>query len=184
MPIKYDSILYITGRGGSLNSGLAKYLATISENFDGLALDVPFLRQELMDQIEQIADKLREHTDRTVIANSYGAYLTLQAMIDLDVTLKRVILLSPVLRTAQAKDRMYLSRPPLTKRLREAMEQDRLVRPLEFNIYIGDQDELYHPELEGRFNQYYGAGTFHVLNGGGHMLSQDCVPEILGIRSR
>ena len=82
--------LYITGREGSLEKGLAAYLRSISEDFVGLAVDRIFLSIRPLQQVANLASLLREHKDHRIIANSYGAYLTLQALVDLDVTPKDV----------------------------------------------------------------------------------------------
>jgi len=174
-----NKLFYITGREGSLEKGLAAHLSTLSDDFQGLAVDLPFLRQRPLIQIEQVQQLLRQYCDRTIIANSYGAYLTLQALVDFDVVLPKVILLSPVLGAGYAKDRMYMSKPPFTKRLRLALEEQRLAVPKAFSMYIGDDDPLYDPSANGVFNRYFGEGTVTVLPGEGHMISRQMMDRIL-----
>jgi len=172
-------ILYVTGRGGSLEKGLATYLASITRDFDGVAVDVPFLRQEPIQQIEHINQKLAEDPARIVIANSYGAYLTLQALVDLELTLEHVVLLSPVLGVAMAKDRLYMSRPPLTGRLKRAMEEGRVCVPQRMQIVVGDEDELYSPSQFNTVSEYFGENVLTVLQGEGHSLSRPVMQSLL-----
>ena len=73
------SVFYITGREGSLNKGLALYLQSCTKQFDGIAVDVDFLRMQPLMQVETIQRALKADPDRLIVANSYGAYLTLQA---------------------------------------------------------------------------------------------------------
>ena len=172
-------LMYITGRGGSLEKGLAPWLISIAHTFDGIAVDVQFLKQPPLTQVEQIQSKIIENPGRIVVASSYGAYLTLQALVDLKVTPKNVLLLSPVLGIAQAKDRMYMSRPPLTGRLKEAFETSSLAKPETFKVLMGNQDELYNQEQIALIDDYFGAGSAIILNDETHMLSHTAVKAFI-----
>ena len=172
-------ILYVTGRGGRLDKGLAAHLSTIVDDFKGIAIDVEFLRQPPLDQVAQIHEKLRTDPTRIVIANSYGAYLTLQALVDLDQTLEHVVLLSPVLGVAMAKDRLYMSRPPLTGRLKRALEEGRVCMPQRMQIIVGDEDELYSPAQFDTVSDYFGSHVLTVLQGEGHSLSRPAMKSVL-----
>ena len=179
-----QSILYITGRGGSLQKGLAVYLAGIADEFDGVAVSSQFLRQEPLHQVQIIQEKIREEPTRPIIANSYGAYLTLLALTDIDVTPDMVLLLSPVLGAANAKDRMYYSRPPLTNRLKAAFSNNTLIRPKVTKLIMGDQDELYSSERISTIDSYFGMETAQIVAGEGHMLSEQIVQEFINYNLR
>lgn len=172
-------ILYVTGRGGSLDKGLAVYLASIADEFEGVAVDVPFLRQAPIDQVRAIQQKLIADPERIVIANSYGAYLTLQALVDVDNPPQQMLLLAPVLGMASARDRMYISRPPFTKRLRSALDENRVARPPSMRIVVGDQDPLFNPDQFSEINAYFGGRALSVLPGEGHSLSRDFVQRLV-----
>ena len=178
------SILYITGRSGSLQKGLAIYLAGIADEFDGVAVSSQFLRQEPVHQVQIIQEKIKEEPTKPIIANSYGAYLTLLALIGIDVTPDKVLLLSPVLGAASAKDRMYYSRPPLTNRLDAAFANNTLVKPKVTKLIMGDQDELYSPERISTMDSYFGMGTAQIVAGEGHMLSEQIVQEFINYNLR
>ena len=107
--------------------------------------------------------KIKEDPSRLVIANSYGAYLTLQALVEAEDIPNTVLLFSPVLGIAQAKDRMYLSRPPLTKRLATAFETSTVSNPSNMRVVIGSDDELYNDQQIKLINDYFGASTVVVL---------------------
>jgi len=181
------SLLYVTGRGGRLDKGLAAHLSTTVDDFKGIAVDVEFLRQPPLDQVSQIHEKLRTDPERIVIANSYGAYLTLQSLVDLEEAPSHVVLLSPVLGVAMAKDRLYMSRPPLTGRLKRAMEERRVRVPQRMQIVVGDEDELYSPSQFNTVSQYFGSDVLSVLQGEGHSLRResmnDLLKEVLNLKS-
>ena len=107
------------------------------------------------------------------------AYLTLQALIDLKVTPRKVLLLSPVLGIAQAKDRMYMSRPPLTGMLKEAFESNSLAKPETIKVLMGNEDELYNQDQIDLIDDYFGAGSALILNDETHMISHEAVRTFL-----
>lgn len=172
-------VMYVTGRGGSLQKGLADYLSSITDDFYGIAVDITFLRQEPLKQVAFIQAKIKEDPSRLVIANSYGAYLTLQALVEAKDIPNTVLLFSPVLGIAQAKDRMYLSRPPLTKRLATAFETSKVSNPSNMRVVIGSDDELYNEQQIKLINDYFGASTVVVLPNEGHMLSHAAVKDTI-----
>lgn len=174
-----NNVFYITGRCGTLEKGLASHLNAISSSFAGIAVDIPFLRQAPLVQIEQISVAINNHEDSIFIANSYGAYLMLQALVECPIPPKKVLLLSPVLGLAVAKDRMYASKPPLTKRLRTAFDNNTLTRPTFFSVIIGSEDAIYNQTQANLLNTYFGAGTVEVIEGEGHMLNPETVKTFL-----
>jgi len=177
-----SAVLYISGRGGDHTKGLGGYIGTLVSDYSGISVDVPFLRQEIDDQLKVIRDAILRFGEATLIANSYGSYLTLLSLIDLEHQLDQVVLLSPVLGAASAKDRMYYSRPPATGRLRSAVLERRVRLPERSAIFIGTNDELYDPELLSTYSNLIGEMNVYVLEGQRHNLDKDVMQDIL--RSR
>ena len=174
--------LYITGRGGNHARGLGGHISTLVSNYRGVSIDVPFLRQDIDDQIKAIRAAIAECAGGTVIANSYGAYLTLLSFIDFVHEVEQVVLLSPVLGAAMAKDRMYFSRPPATARLKTAVAERRVNLPKRSAIFIGDQDELYDPQLLSIYAELMGKEKVFVLEGQKHNLEKKVMQDILDVR--
>ena len=174
-----SKVLYITGRGGDHRKGLGGYIRTLARDFQGLSVDVPFLRQNLDDQIHSIRKAISQCSGGTVIANSYGAYLTILSLIDFDHDAEQVVLLSPVLGRAMAKDRMYYSRPPATVRVQNAVLERRINFPERSSIYIGDCDELYDTELLSHYANLIGEVNVYVLKGQRHNIDKDFMEDIL-----
>lgn len=175
-------VLYITGRGGNHTRGLGGHISTLVSDYRGVSVDVPFLRQDIDEQIKAIRAEITECAGGTVIANSYGAYLTLLSFIDFEHEVEQVVLLSPVLGAAIAKDRMYYSRPPATGRLRIAVAEKLVSLPERSAIFIGDQDELYDQELLATYAEMMGEDKVFVLEGQTHNLDRDVLQDILNAR--
>jgi alpha-beta hydrolase superfamily lysophospholipase len=177
-----SKVLYVSGRGGDHTKGLGGYISTLVSDYMGISVDVPFLRQELEEQINTIRSAITDCKGGTLIANSYGAYLTLLSLLDFEHELEQVILLSPVLGTAIAKDRMYFSRPPAAKRLKTAVSERRVNLPERSAIYIGDNDELYDQLLLKTYSDMMGEDKVFVLQGEKHSLSKAVMQDILRVR--
>lgn len=168
-----SSVRYVTGRGGEVRAGLSLYLTTLSEDFSALAIDPDFLAQSFEEQV--VATRHFCATDNArIIANSYGAYLLLQSLIDQPPLSAKVLLLSPVLGRAMDPDRMILSRPPRERTLREAIEEQRLGLPLSLSIVTGREDEICDWKLATHFADALGI-SISVLDDEGHMISPAAV---------
>jgi len=173
------SVLYITGRGGDHTKGLGGHISTLVSDYRGISVDAPFLRRDIDGQLEVIRAAISDCSGGTIIANSYGAYLTLLSLIDFEHELEQVVLLSPVLGAAMAKDRMHFSRPPATRRLRDAVQERRLNLPERSAIFIGEEDELYDPPLLATYAEMMGEQKVFVLSGQKHNLDRYVMQKIL-----
>jgi hypothetical protein len=159
---------YITGRLGTAQGGLSLHLSTLSPDFDALAIDAGFLQQSFEDQVN-FTRKFCDIGEGFIIANSYGAYLFLQTLIDRPPLPAKVLLLSPVLGRAMDTERMLFSRPPREKTLRAAIEARRLGMPEQMQIVTGREDEV----CDWKLAEKYAAGlniSSSILDGRGHML--------------
>lgn len=98
--------LYITGRGGDCNTGLGVYLASLNNIFNGISLSNSFLSKDIDSQLDQIFTTIQTNQITHVIANSYGAYLLLLALMEHKPQDIKVLLLSPVLGRGMSSNRI------------------------------------------------------------------------------
>ena len=89
-------VFYITGRGGSLTGGFSAALEERLIDFTGREINGDFLKSEHPEQVESIVQDLTRNSDKTIIANSYGAYLVLSALAQYEITLGDIFLTSPI----------------------------------------------------------------------------------------
>ena len=172
--------VYLSGRGGNAYEGLGGYIESQSDLYVGLSMNSLFLKQDFHKQIQDIRRVLKQCHEFDVVANSYGAYLLLHALIGFDHNLASVKLLSPVLGKGLSKDKMFSSRPPSVKVLMNSLEEQTLNCPNKTLIYIGDQDAGYCPELTQHYSNYLGEDKVFVLTGEQHNLAKSTVRTILG----
>ena len=168
---------YITGRGGSGVGGLSAHLKTLDDDYDVLAIDADFLQQDIQTQVNTVRKFIQLDT-ANVVANSYGAYLLLLALIDQPPLNIRALLLSPVLGRAISEERMLLSRPPREKTLHKAIAEQRLGMPNHMEIVTGQQDEICDPELASQLGKQLKIEVM-ILPSEGHMLSAEKVSSSL-----
>ena len=160
---------YITGRGGDAVGGLSAYLATLSPDFEALAVNPSFLAQSFPEQVLAVR-RFCSGTASHVSANSYGAYLLLQSLIDQSPLGAKVMLLSPVLGRVNSEKRMLISRPPGEKALKSAILENRLGLPEHLEILTGSNDEICDASLAKETGNKLGAKTC-VLENEGHMIA-------------
>ena len=168
---------YITGRGGSGVGGLSAHLKTLDDDYDVLAIDADFLQQDIQTQVNTVRKFIQLDT-ANVVANSYGAYLLLLALIDQPPLNIRVLLLSPVLGRAISEKRMLFSRPPREKTLHLAIAEQRLGMPAHLEIVTGQEDEICDPALARQIGEQLGISV-SILPNEAHMLSPQLVSAAL-----
>ena len=173
------SILYITGRNGHLQRGLGEYLNRLTGSFSGISLDPVFLRQPFNEQVARIQSAIESPTDYKLVANSYGGYLLLHALIDRTKIEHDVLLLSPVLGKAISLESMSFSRPPGANRLLEALEQGRIAKPRYIEIHTGKVDHSCCPLLAAKFAEGIPADRLELIPGQGHRIDRPIVQGII-----
>ena len=166
-------IRYVTGRHGNAQGGLSVHLATLSPDFDALAIDAVFLQQSFEDQVNSTR-KFCDIGEGFIVANSYGAYLLLQSLIDEPPLAANVMLLSPVLGRALDSERMVFSRPPREKTLFTAIETQRLGMPSRLEIVPGKEDEVCDWQQATQVAAKLGI-DISVLEDEGHMIGPERV---------
>ena len=92
------SIYYLPGHGGRLSTGLGEALLSRGYSVSGRETAGEFKDIPFSQQITIIAEDLKTHCwdeDARVIANSFGAYLFLNAQALMSPYVGKVLLLSP-----------------------------------------------------------------------------------------
>ena len=173
-----NSICYITGRYGALETGLGEYLASLADEVFGVSLSRELMAEPPLDQVAAVARALdrAEAEGAPVIANSYGAYLTLQAMIGRGTLRTKVLLLSPVLGRVVTSTRISI--PPLAKRLEQALESGECAAEW-LEMHIGEEDEGFDAERFTSASRNLKSNLTVTYPGEGHSLTKKQVSKIV-----
>ena len=172
-------ICYITGRGGSLDHGLSPYLATLSDDYQGLAVDSALLSLPIDDQVQRVTDFWLGASGGHLIVNSYGGYLLMLSLIDANQAPERVLMLSPLLGRSLFRESFFASRPPREPVLRKALEGGRVQRSDYLRIVTGGDDEICCPLLAQSVADQLRADQIDILDGQSHSLARESVSRTI-----
>jgi hypothetical protein len=166
------TVYYLPGHGGRLHTGLGEALMSRGLNLAGRETVDDFRRLRFMDQVQTVAEDLRTHfwrDDAQVVANSFGAYLFLNAQSVLPPYPGKVLLLSPIVGAFDHPDKPMSFSPPMPNRLMDLTTAGKLPRPAQAEIHVDEQDWQAHPEQVSRLADLL-AIPVHIVAGNGHML--------------
>jgi len=171
-------VCYFTGRGGTRETGLGAYLAERYGLLGGLNLSHEWLSQPHEDQLAILSAQLSEAEAAgvPVIANSYGAYLTLLALFDRPPLKTSVLLLSPVLGKTFLRG-TYI-RPPGGRRFAAAITSP-APKPAWLGLVMGAEDPGYVPETWGKLVAALQPDHHALLPGQGHSLEKGTVAGLV-----
>ena len=168
---------YITGRGGSAETGLSKYLAGKAQDYRGLSNNETLHRQAVDDQIRIVAEFASDASH--LIANSYGCYLWLLSRISAMPSEARILLLSPVMGRAVDSTKFMSSRPPRLRGLNEAILESRLILPTSVSVYTGKEDPVCDYKVAVAQCERLGITDVNILEGQAHNLDHQTVEKIV-----
>jgi len=176
-----ETIYYLPGHGGRLGTGLGEALLSRGYNVSGRETvgefkDIPFSQQ-----VAIIAEDLKTHywhEDARVIANSFGAYLFLNAQALMSPYVGKVLLLSPIVGEFSNEDNGMGFIPPHSGRLAQLAESGTYPVPQHCEIHVGEHD---WQSIPGNVTKLAGLLRLNatVVPGEGHMLDKRYVSAVL-----
>ena len=172
------SILYfLPGRGSSLDGRLGQELQSRGYELHGRVLDGDFAKLAFPEQIDHVAADLRELDghDIPVIANSWGAYWALHAILQNQKCYSRTLLISPILGAVRGEGRMF--KPPLSKVMEQSINEG-LFPDIELTVLVGSED-WQSPSNRCEALCEASGGNLIVADGKGHDLGREVVTELL-----
>jgi pimeloyl-ACP methyl ester carboxylesterase len=140
-----------------------------------------FRNLRFMDQIETVAEDLQAHFWREnahVVANSFGAYLFLNAQSLMPAFPGKVLLLSPIVGEFAKPDQLTHFIPPYPTRLMNLATAGKLPVPAQAEIHVGSEDWQANPEQVSRLAELIHIPV-HVVAGNGHMLDHSYINGLL-----
>lgn len=175
------AVYYLTGMGGRLDTGLGKGLLDKGFEVTGRELFGDFKKLKFQEQVDIVAKDLSTHfwsEDSFVIANSFGAYLFLNAQAQLEPYIGRVILLSPIVGEFSNEETLTTFVPPYAGRLFELAKANKLPTPKNCEIYVGELDWQSNPKNVASLGEALGVEV-NIVPNAGHMLPIAYVEKLL-----
>jgi hypothetical protein len=176
-------IYYLPGYDEPLNSVLSKVLSICGYGITGREVVGGFRDLGFQRQVQTIASDLRDHfwhADARVIANSFGAYLLLHALVQLGVPyIGKVLLLSPIVGDFSNEENLMNCSLPQANKLFELAKSGDFPAPLNCEIHIGSEDLQSAPNYVTAFGDLTGIKV-DVLEGAGHRLQKTYLIIMVG----
>ncbi|MBP9059008.1 MAG: hypothetical protein KBF98_01680 [Rhodoferax sp.] len=175
------SIYYLPGHGGRLESGLGSELRGRGFGVFGRETVGEFRSISFSEQVAIIANDLAAscwHEDSLVLANSFGAYLFLNAQALLKPYVGKLLLLSPIVGEFLTEDTRMGFVPPHSGRLFELAEAGTYPSPINCEIHVGERDWQSNPVNVLKLADLLGLNVQLVPNQG-HMLDKRYVSAVL-----
>ena len=172
------NILYfLPGRGSSLNGRLGIELQGRGFELYGRVLEGDFAKLSFPEQVDNVAADLRglESRDVPVIANSWGAYWALHAILLNDRSYSRTLLISPILGAVRSEGRMF--KPPLSKVMERSIGAG-LLPDVDLTVLVGSKD-WQSPSDRCKALCEAVQGNLIIADGRGHDLGKEVVTDLL-----
>jgi len=175
------TVYYLPGHGGRLSTGLGQGLLNRGFNVTGRATVDAFRHLPFMEQVRIVTEDLQTHfwsPEDHVVANSFGAYLFLNAQAQLPPYPGHLLLLSPNLGDFEDSENQRVFSPPFPERLKKLVFAGKFPSPLNAKIHVGEQDWQSVPDTVVAFGQAARIPVTVVPNAG-HMLGAEHVGGLI-----
>ena len=176
-----NSVYYLTGMGGRLDTGLGQGLLSRGFQIAGRELVGDFRKLDFQQQVDLVVSDLQNNfwqEDARVIANSFGAYLFLHAQSQMEPYIGKVILLSPIVGEFGNEETRMNFIPPRAVKLLQLAKANSFPIPKQCEVHVGSEDWQSNPANVTAFGSMLGIDVTVVPNAG-HMLPKEYVGDLL-----
>lgn len=176
-----QTIYYLPGIGGQLHTGLGRGITSRGFSVTGRETVGDFRRLAFQDQIDIISDDLQNyfwHEDAHLVVNSFGAYLYLNAQVDMEPFPGKVLILSPIVGGFMNNESQTSYIPPRSETLLNVANSGSFPSPKKAQIHVGADDWQSNPNSVSTFAKATGI-DITIVPGLGHMLGKDYVGNLL-----
>ena len=174
-------LYYLPGHGGKLDSALGQELMRRGFDIAGRTTTGEFNQLTFSDQVKTIANDLESGFWREgakVVANSFGAYLFLDAQGLMSPYIGKVLLLSPIVGEFTNDERMMNFVPPKSDELKGLVDSGNYPTPLNIEMHVGSKDWQSNPDSVKALGSKLGI-NYSVIPNEGHSLSKAYVGSVL-----
>jgi hypothetical protein len=169
------AVYLLPGLGDGLAGTLGRLIADAGFQVVGREVDEAFARLRFAEQVDSVGNDLRVgwwHAGARLIGRSYGGYLILHALADLPPFPGQILLFSPMLGPAVARDGWYISRPPRSVKLLKRARAGEFPPPNRLEIHTGKDDLGCDPWLATQIANGIETAELHLVIGAGHDLGE------------
>ncbi len=174
-------VYLLPGRKGRLDGFIGTLLLNMGYDVYGREIDGAFEKLRISKQVEIIQNDLKDsfwNEKSIVIGNSYGAYLFLHSIIDIEKFPAKVLLFSPVLGKSRALPNRAIISPPRAKKLLEYSKANRLPQ-MDIEVHTGLDDEICDPKLAQDIFLGQKDSKLTLVEGSSHQLNRGYIEDVL-----
>lgn len=175
-------LYFLPGRAESLGAGLGRLITKMGYSIHGREIVSDFAGLRFSEQLALIRSDLQSafwHSEEMLVGRSYGAYLLLHALADMETFPGKILLCSPVLGAALAKNGFYGSLPSRAEKLAKLADSNTFPAPRYMEIHAGADDNGCDPLLAARFADLVANTKLYIVAGAGHELGEDYTRGLL-----
>jgi predicted alpha/beta hydrolase family esterase len=176
-----NTIYLVPGRGNTL-SDIGDLVHSFDYDVCGRELTPPFSSVKFSEQLEIIQKDLKANfwdVDAKLIGHSFGGYLLLHALSELEPFPGDILLLSPVLGPAIDKERLFISYPPRSQKLLALAEASKFPAPRHMEIHTGSSDNGCSPDIARKIGGLIPGVKVHIVQNQGHELSEIYIKRVI-----
>lgn len=132
------NLYYLPGRGGRLTGGLGSFLSGLGTVI-GRELTGDFAKLTFTEQVDLVRADLTGQIC-IVVANSFGSYFLLNALLEMPGFAGKILLLSPVLGDVENPETGMVYCPPRAQRFIESLGGGGLEVAMNMRVLVGSED--------------------------------------------
>lgn len=175
------TVYYLPGRDGKIATGLGEGILALGYALEGRETPGSFKNLIFQEQLDLIASDLQSNywsETSKVVAVSYGCYLLMHALSELEPYPGSILLLSPVLGGVINKNTLRYYSPARADKLMQLVEAKSFPIPKHIELHVGEKDWQCPSE---RVIQFAGSvnGDCVVVPNTGHDLGKTYVAPVL-----
>ena len=174
-------IYYLPGWGGQLRTGLGQAFLDRGLNVTGRETREEFIRMTFSEQVATVAEDLKQHfwsSESRVVANSFGAYIFLNALVQLGEFPGKTLLLSPIVSGFEDPVSGRNFSPPQDGRIVDLALTGGYPTQFRCVVHTGSEDWQSKPDVVQRFFASIGKEVC-IAPGRCHMLGADYVSPVI-----
>jgi predicted esterase len=175
-------VYLIPGRGDAIEDNLGGIIRRMGYPFQQREITPEFELLRFPEQLKVIEKELEigfwRH-DAILIGRSYGAYLLLHSLSEMQDFPGRILLFSPVLGPGRNRNGFYGSIPPRSNKLLQLAENNQFPLFQYLEIHTGTDDNGCNPLLAERFVAPFKNARLYLVLGAGHHLDDVYVSDVL-----
>jgi len=177
-----QTIYLIPGRNVKFSGLIGSLIIENGHAILGREVVDTFSKLRISEQTKLIQEDITTHfwhQEAKLVAQSYGAYLLIHALIEMETPFPgKVLLLSPVLGASSSATNKVVACPPRHKKLIQTARENKLPH-LDIEVHTGEHDNGCDPLLAQEIFTTIPTSRFHIVKNMGHNLEVDYVRAAL-----